>query len=70
MEGLEKAITDKISSMTSANVDEISKILSQVGVRKRPSSPLFLEFTVVYHDYVMFHLAVDEGTLSNVRNGS
>ena len=64
MEGVGDAVAAQIASLRSANVKEIKSILSKIGVTERGSTPLLLEFTLVYHDYVLLHYAGDERTLS------
>jgi hypothetical protein len=66
MEGVGEVIANKIASIRSTNVKEIKSILGKIGVTERPASPLLLEFTVVYHDYVLLHYAGDESTLSKL----
>jgi len=66
LEGVGEAISRKIASMRSTNVAEIKSILSKIRVSERPASPLFLELTLVYHDYVLLHYAADESDLSKL----
>ena len=66
MEGVGDGIATKIASMRSTNVNEIKSILSKIGVTERPSTPLTLELTIVYHDYVILHYAADDSSLSKL----
>jgi len=66
MEGVEKAIANKLAAVRATDVSKIKDILSKIGVTSRPSSPLYLEMTVVYHDYTVLHYAVDERSLSSL----
>lgn len=69
MEGIGKAIGKQLANLGAANIQEIQKILSQIGVTPRESTPLKLELAIMYQYKVVVYYAADEKTLDGFRNG-
>ena len=66
MEGLEKKITSMFTKLTQTSIEEVQKILSKIDVTQRPTTPLRLEFILVWQNRVIVYFAADEKTISRL----
>jgi len=68
LEGLGKALTSRLMSMTTGVVDfdDIKDILTKIGVQERHPESLRLEIAVILHDRVVAYHAADQKTITTI----
>lgn len=68
MEGLGKAVADRLMSMQTGVIDftEIKKVFDAVGVQERTATPLKIELELMFHNRVIAYHAADAKTVTTI----
>jgi len=68
LEGLGKALADRIMSMTTGQIsfDEVKKVFTDIGVKERSATPLRVELGLLLHGRVVAYHAADAKTITTV----
>ena len=68
MEGLGKALADRVMSMTTGQIsfDEVKKVFAEVGVKERTASPLRVELGLLFHGRMIAYHAADAKTITTI----
>jgi hypothetical protein len=68
IEGVGKAIADRVMSMTTGQVDfdEVKAVFEKVGVKERSAEPLKIELALIVHGKVVAYHAADQKTVTTI----
>jgi hypothetical protein len=68
MEGLGKALADRIMSMTTGQIsfDDVKQVFAKIGVQERTSTPLRIELALMLHGRVVAYHAADASTVTTI----
>jgi len=68
LEGLGKALADRVMSMTTGQIsfDEVKQVFQKIGVQERTATPLRVELGLMFHGRVIAYHAADAKTITTV----